>query len=70
MNILFPVFAVERRNFNRCDRRPVKAIRIDADPVRVATRHVKGLDTALSAEIMLRHSGIESIRFHVVLAAD
>lgn len=70
MNILFPVFAVKRCDFNGSDCRRLETIRVDTDSVRVRSRYIKRFDSAMAAEIVLRYSGVEGIGSHVVLATD
>jgi hypothetical protein len=70
MNILFPALAIEARDSLRFYRTQVQAIDIDADAVRMRSRHVIGLDSAVATEDMLRHTGIKRINLNVILSAD
>src|ERR1041385_5431283 len=48
----------------------VEATRVDAVVLRVRTRLVEGVDAAMAAEGVLRHSGAEDVGRHLVGAAQ
>ena len=48
----------------------VQAIHIDANAVRMGTRLVPGLDSAVAAEVMLRRAGIERVGLKIFLSFE
>ena len=70
MNILLPVYAIERRHCNGFDAVRLQAIRIDADAIRMRARHVERLDSAMAAEVMLRDPGVKSVCLDVVFPIE
>ena len=69
LNCFFPVKTVEPRWVDLVEIHPVEAAHIDVDFVRVGARDVKGMDSAVAAEVMLGHAGVELVRRKVFRAA-
>jgi hypothetical protein len=70
MDILFPVLAIKRGNTLRPYRFPVKAIRVDADSIRMGARDVPGLDTTMSTEVVLCNASVERVGLNVIFTTE
>ena len=70
MHILLPVGAIEWRNCERAYRLGFQASGVNANAVRMRAWQIERLDSAMSAEIVLRDSGIESVSLNITFATD
>lgn len=70
VDILCPVFTVERRNRNGLNAVAVKTVDVNTDAVRMRARHIVGLDAAVAAKIMARNLAIELVKRQLVLPAQ
>ena len=70
VGMIFPVATVEVRNSNFGNGFRIQTANIDADPVRVRARDVKGFDAAVDAETVLRDPGVEGVGGEILLALE
>src|SRR5688500_16337917 len=65
--VLHPVLAVKLADRDGLDGSRIKTTGIDAIPVRIGARHVKGLDAAHSAEQMLGDLRVERVLRQIII---
>lgn len=70
MNVLFPVYAIERNDFECLDRIRFETVYVYTDTGRMGAWNVKRLDAAVPAEVVLRHARIKRVGLQIVFAAE
>jgi hypothetical protein len=68
VDILLPVFAIKRNGCHGPDAFPIETVHIDTDSIRVGTRHVKRLRTAVATKKVLCDPATKLIGLQKLLA--
>ena len=70
IGMFFPVASIEICNTNLCNGFRVETADIDADPVGVGARDVKGLDATVGAKTVLGDTGVECVGGEVLFTLN